>query len=197
MQESSEEAETRNEFHHLIADARSGSQEAARQLVRAYGPHVLRAVRRKLYKALRGKFDSVDFTQAVWASFFAAFDRLDAFRDPNEMIAFLTRLAHHKVVGEAQRRFGTAKLDVRRERSLDDSALALAEQLVARQPTPSAVVVADEMWSRLLRGCEADDRRVLELRREGHTHEEIAEQLGVSERTVRRIIERVVRERLR
>ncbi|MCA9151905.1 MAG: hypothetical protein KDA92_21530, partial [Planctomycetales bacterium] len=54
-------------FSHLLEQVRQGSDEAAWDLVETYGPHVLRTIRRTLSREIRGKFDSDDFAQAVWA----------------------------------------------------------------------------------------------------------------------------------
>lgn len=58
-------------FASLMQRVREGSQDAAHELFQQYGPHILRIVRRKLHKTMRSKYDSSDFVQAVWASFFA------------------------------------------------------------------------------------------------------------------------------
>ena len=75
------------EFALLMQSVREGSQEAARTLFERYGPHIRRVVRRKLHQKLRPQFDSVDFVQDVWASFFAQQGRQASFesRDLNTL----------------------------------------------------------------------------------------------------------------
>src|SRR5262249_36628315 len=85
------------DFTALMQRVRSGSQDAAQQLVEQYGQHILRVIRRMLHKKLRSKFDSLDFQQDVWASFFAdqpqkTFDR------PEALAAFLAKVARNKVL---------------------------------------------------------------------------------------------------
>ena len=67
-------------------------------------------------------------------------------------------------------------------------------QLAARQPSPSEVAVAEELWARLLRGLPEHHRQILELRRDGNTHQQIADRLGLNERTVRRVIGSILHE---
>src|SRR4051794_13286523 len=76
----------------------AGSGDAARRLHEGYGRHVLRAVRRHLPAALRPKFDSLDFTQAVWLSFFVGVTPARAFDTPDALAAYLTGMAFHKVI---------------------------------------------------------------------------------------------------
>ena len=180
------------EFRQLLEQVQSGSQDATCELVDRYGPHVIRAVRRKLSKAIRAQFDSLDFAQAVWHSFFAAPERLVEFDRPDDLVRYLAALAHNKVIDEIRRRLATEKYNVNRERSLDDSARGMSRGLAARHPSPSEVAIADELWTRLLRGRPQRHQEILKLRREGNTHQQIADRLGVNERTVRRVIRRLV-----
>src|SRR5688572_23874581 len=68
--EESSMSEQQKDFSTLMQCVREGSADATKELLDRYGPHVLRVVRRKLNRKLRPKFDSVDFVQDVWASFF-------------------------------------------------------------------------------------------------------------------------------
>jgi RNA polymerase sigma factor (sigma-70 family) len=182
------------DFRELLEQVQSGSQDATCELVDRYAPHVIRAVRRKLSKAIRSQFDSLDFAQAVWGSFFAAPERLANFQRPDELVRYLAALAHNKVIDEIRRRLETEKYNVNRERSLNDSTRCLSAQLAASQPSPSQVAIADELWSRLLHGRPEHHQQILNLRREGNTHQQIADRLGLNERTVRRVIRSLVEE---
>jgi hypothetical protein len=62
------------ELTDLLERARQGCQQAARLLYERYGPAVRHAVRRRLAPSLRRHFDSADFIQSVWGSFFQPFD---------------------------------------------------------------------------------------------------------------------------
>ena len=184
-------SDSQHEFKLLMQRVREGSEEAARELLRRYGEHILRVVRRKLHKKLRPKFDSCDFVQAVWASFFANAPRKYTFDHPQALIAFLVTLAQNKVVEAVRQRFQRQKYNVNREHSLEGSVACEAAELAARQPTPSQVAVANEEWHRLLAELPAHYQRMLLLLREGHTQREIAQQLGVNERTIRRVIDKL------
>jgi RNA polymerase sigma-70 factor (ECF subfamily) len=185
-----------DEFRVLMEQARAGSQDAMCELVERYAPHIVRAVRRKLSNAIRAKFDSVDFVQAVWASFFATPRGFVGFDRPEELMGYLVTLAHNKVVDEIRRRMKTEKYNVNRERSLDDSDLHVGRSLAGLEPSPSEVAVADELWKRLLKGLPEHYRRILELRREGNTQQQIADELGLNEKTVRRAIQRIYDEQM-
>ncbi len=181
-----------NEFRRLLKEVQDGSQAAACELIQRYGPHIVRVVRRRLSKQIRAKFDSFDFVQAVWASFFADPNQLVRFNHPEDLVGHLAALAHNKVVDEIRRRMRTEKYNVNRERSLNDSGLHFAGELADRQPSPSQVAIAHELWARLVQGQPAHYRRILELRRAGNSNQQIADQLGLNEKTVRRVIRKVL-----
>ena len=183
------------DFAALMQGIREGSDEAARQLVDRYGPHILRVVRKRLHPKLRSKFDSLDFQQDVWASFFAAqsgktFDR------PEALAAFLAAMARNKVLMAVRQRRQIQKYNVDREQSLDGSAAFEARGVAGQDPTPSQLAVAQEKWDQLLKGHPPRYQRILMLLRLGHTQVQISQQLGVSERMVRRVIRKLLPEAL-
>ncbi len=179
------------DFAALMERVRQGSDDAIRELVEIYGPHIMRAVRRTLNRQMRSKVDSVDFTQAVWASFFANRTAIEALDQPEALIGFLVKVARNKVVDEFRRLFNTKKHNLNRERSLNGSAALEAGFVAARMPTPSQVAVGHELEERLLAGQPPHYQQILRFRQQGMTQEEIAERMQLSVRTVQRVLQRL------
>jgi RNA polymerase sigma factor (sigma-70 family) len=178
-------------FADLMRRVREGSQEALFELVRDYEHHILHAVRRRLSRRMRSKFDSRDFQQAVWASFFAHGSRVGKFSTPEQLVAFLAGMARHKVITEFRRRLVGMKHNINLERPID---AVPAEVLVADQPTPSEVLIADEQLMKLLHNRPMHYRQMIVLRHQGYSHKEIAERVGVDEKTVRRVFYKLATE---
>jgi RNA polymerase sigma factor (sigma-70 family) len=170
---------------------RQGSDEAVRQLLEEYGPYVVRAVRRKLNQPMRAKVDSVDFTQAVWASFFANRTQIERLDKPEALIAFLVQVAKNKVIDEFRRLFHTQKHDLNRERSMQGSAEYEAGRLAARTPTPSQIAATKELRDKLLDGQPPHYRQILQYRQLGMTQEEIAQRMKLNVRTIQRVMQRL------
>ena len=82
------------------------------------------------------------------------------------------------------------KHDLKKEQSLDDSRRFDKNSLPADQPTPSQVLMTQEEWSEFLRKQPLVYRRIFILLREGKTHEEIAQELGIHTKTVQRVVYR-------
>jgi RNA polymerase sigma-70 factor (ECF subfamily) len=181
------------DFQKLLQEVQDGSPAATRLLIDQYGPHVIRAVRRALHQSIRSKFDSIDFVQAVWASFLVVFEEIGKFERAEHLIAYLATMARNKVLDEVRRRTRTEKYNVKRERSLAGSSISTGRFLSNKQPSPSQVAVVNELWERMLAGQPEPYQRILELRRDGQTHDQIAKQLGINERTVRRVIDKIGR----
>lgn len=173
---------------------RDGSQDAVWELVSTYGSYVERVIRRRLSHGLRSKYDTGDFIQAVWASFFLDRDRFDRFKDADELVGFLIGIARNKLLQESRRRYGTLKSDVRREESLDDARQREDGAFVGRDASPSQWAIARERWASIMNGQTPQHQRVIELRIAGATFEEIGRQLAINEKTARRVIERLVAE---
>jgi RNA polymerase sigma-70 factor (ECF subfamily) len=181
----------RQEFRELMERVRQGSDDAVRELLDRYGPYVVWAVRQKLNKQMRSKADSVDFTQAVWASFFANRDHAERLDRPEALIAFLVQVAKNKVVDEFRRLFHTQKHNLNRERSLTGSAGFEAGRVAARIPTPSQIAVTNELRDKLLAGHPPHYQQILDYRRLGMTQEEIANRMQLSVRTIQRVMQKL------
>lgn len=172
-------ANPNQEFERLMQRVRWGSQGAAQEVCARYGPLLRHRIRRRLPPGLRARYDSADFVQSVWASFFAAGPLMPPFEDADELRAYLTAMARNKVIDAARHRFRTP----------EDG---MPAEPPARPPTPSQVAVAEEAWDRLRAGLPEGYCRILDLLREGHTHEEVARMLNVNEKTVRRLLRLIV-----
>ncbi len=172
----------------FLARIAAGDQEAARELLTRYEAEVRLVVRRQLPRLLRSRFDSLDFLQSVWGSFFRRVKGQPAeFEDSRHLVAFLARAAKNKVIDE-YRRAGSRKADMHREEPLWIEGNQ-ARDLAARQDTPSQVFEAREVFGRLSELLPEDRRHLLELKAQGLSSKEIGEKMGISERTVQRVIE--------
>ncbi len=175
-----------SDFQAALSRASHGSEEDLRYLIEKYGHHIKRVVRRRLDVRLRSKFDSVDFVQMVWASFFRNREALARFDRAEDLIRFLATLARNKVIDEERRRILGIKYNAMRERSLEGS------DPPDEAGTPSQIAMARERWSLMISEESERDRDVLRLRVSGASYDEISRRLGIHERTVRKIIGRIL-----
>lgn len=180
------------EFSVLIARARAGDEAAVGTLLRSFEDDVRTMVRIRLPRLLRPQFDSLDFVQAVWKSVLTGWDEnASEFDNPRHFRGFLAGVARNKVLAEYRRRTRTRKYDLGREEPLAvrRGNREVTRPLLSPNPTPSEEAQAHDRVRLLTAGRPARDAQVAELLRQGLTQEEISRRLGVSDRTVRRIID--------
>src|ERR1051326_5719513 len=97
-------AERQTSFAALMDRVRAGSQDAAWEIIERFGKQIKQVVRRRLNGLLRSQFDSTDFVQVVWLSFFRHPDMMRTFSSPSELASFLEVMARNKVTDETRRR---------------------------------------------------------------------------------------------
>lgn len=177
------------EFDELMKQVIAGSDEAAAKLLREFEPVLLRAIRRRLDKRLRSKFDSIDFAQDVWASFFAGNGKKRQFDTAENLLAFLAAIARNKVRDKTRQRLKLQKYNVLREQSMDDSTTFDRDGVASDQPTPSYIVMSQEEWNEFLRKQRPAHRMIFVLLRDGRSCAEVAREMGISARYVQRVAE--------
>ena len=174
------------QLHEVIERIRKGDEDAARELLLHFEPHVRRVVRRRLPVVMRSKFDSMDFVQSVWGDFFPKLVKGEIdFDSPQRLARFLTIVAKAKVTTEFRRRFGK-KFDLHKEVGMGTGLFYVPGK--GGDPSPSQQVVAHERMEEILSGRPEMHKQILELRSQGFTFVEIAEKLGIDERSARRIL---------
>jgi len=187
------------DIYDLIARAKAGDETAIREFLSRFEPEVRMMVRGRLPRMLRTQFDSMDFVQAVWQSFFADLQSSSSrqFENVHHLRGFLAGVARNKVYEEHRRLTRTKKHALAREQSLyvrrGSREVELA--LISPEPTPSQAVQASDRLAQLVARCSPLEAQVITLRHQEMTFDEIARRTGASERSVRRIIDEA-RERM-
>ena len=178
----------------LLTRVRAGDETATRILLESFEDDVRRAVRGRLPRSLRTQFDSMDFVQSVWESFFSSCDQdPEAFQDARHLRGYLAGVARNKVLEVHRQRTRTKKYDMNREERLNArrGSQEVLRELPAGGPTPSESAQANDRFAVLIAGRTPEEIRIVELRRQGLTLKEVAERVGKDERSVRRVLESI------
>ncbi|MEO0528998.1 MAG: sigma-70 family RNA polymerase sigma factor [Planctomycetota bacterium] len=193
-------------FADLMRQLSAGSEAAALEIVEVYGPCILRVVRRALPREIRSKVDSIDLVNTLLGSLLVKRHRLSHFREPAQLIAFLTSAARNRVIDEHRKYTACAARSIRAEEgtyaepSFSQSMRGVAGDGASggREQTPSQVAIAREKWQNLIATLNRRDRRIIALRISGKTYDEIAESVvDVSARTARRVVAQVTEQLMR
>ena len=176
------------EFRSLLARFREGDPDAAEYLCRWYAPVIRGAVRRHLDERLRTLFDSLDFVQDVWVSVLATPPGRYTIETPRALSAFLTRVAHDKMIDALRRHTEARMARGSRESATPDPDRTGLDELPSSDPAPDQWAIAGERWEQLRESLRPVYRAVAERLRDGYTYDEIARMVGVSPRTIKRIV---------
>ena len=180
-------AEEEDDLRLFLVRIRDGDEDAARGLLLRYEAKVRLVVRRRLPRLLRSRFDSQDFVQSLWGSFFRRMRTSPSeLEDPKSLFAVLVQAARNKVIDE-YRRASSPKRDMRREEPIWEG--SRPRELTDGSDAPIEWAQASEALGRLRELLPEDRRMVLDLKAAGLSTHEIAERAGLSERSVRCVIE--------
>lgn len=178
-------------FRELLREAERGNEAAISKLVERYGPAIRRVVRKHLSVHMRRQFDSDDFMQTVWKSFFTRERDNEMFDTPQQLSAFLVRMTKNKVVDRHRRLEQTLRRDIRREVTATDINTIASFDGVSTSPTPSRIVSAKEEVERLLANEPTYCAQAAQMKSEGRSYEEIAQVLNMHKDSVRRLLKRL------
>jgi RNA polymerase sigma-70 factor (ECF subfamily) len=180
-------------FSDLMARVRRGEPHAAEELFRLYQPKVRLEVRLRLRDPrLRRLIDEDDVCQSVLLSFFVR-ARLGQYDLANaaELLRLLVGMARNKVAAQA-RRHSAQRRDFRRCSGLDGT------DAPAPDPCPSQMVAGEELLRELRARLSEEEQHVADLRADGRSWAEVAQELGGSADArrvqMRRAASRVVQE---
>jgi RNA polymerase sigma-70 factor (ECF subfamily) len=180
----------------LLDRWRGGDQQAAEALFQRYVQRLIAVARSRLSTKLSRRIDAEDVIQSAYRSFFLGVrDGRYLFERGGDLWRLLVAITLHKLQHQVE--VHTAgKRSIKRERPIDsgDALAGIDTERLTREPSPlEAAAVIDELeW--IMRGLEPLYRRMIELRLQGHSLEEIAADTKRSERTVRRVFERIKEE---
>jgi RNA polymerase sigma-70 factor (ECF subfamily) len=109
------------------------------------------------------------------------------FEDSRHLVAFLARAAKNKVIDE-YRRAASLKQDMHREEPLWAEGRR-PKEVADPIDSPSELAQAREVLGRLRDLLPEERKTILELKADGLSSRDIGERLGISERTVQRVLE--------
>ncbi len=182
----------REDFQKTLQEISTGSHTAVWHFIQTYGHHVQRVVRRRMGSQMRSKFDSADFVQMVWASFFRDPSCIRNVESPKQLLNFLAAMARNKVIDQARHRNTSETSGLN---TAQDSTRPAQNEMpgFVDYSTPSQYAMARERWQQMMSDPSDRNRRVVQMRMQGASYAEIASRLGIGETTARDILQRLAK----
>jgi len=173
-----------------IALLRGGDFAAAQPLWERYFTRLVTFARGKLHGVSRRAADEEDVALSAFHSFCQAAQRFPRLNDRDDLWQVLVTLTARKAFQQrrgqqALKRGGTASAEG--PRTAEAAEAVALDEIVGAEPTPEFVVSIAEHFETLLAKLPGEElRQIARLRLEEYSSAEIAERLGVTERTVSR-----------
>jgi len=147
--------------------------------------------RRRISQRLSSRVDAEDIVQSVFRTFFHRLKN-DEFRidDQDDLFKLLVRITVHKTLRQIAFH-KAAKRDPNMETFQGEHSQEQLAQVLDSEPSPETIVSFMDHLEHFMNGLSEENRKILELRLQGYSTEEIAQQIGSYDRKIRRVLERV------
>jgi RNA polymerase sigma-70 factor (ECF subfamily) len=174
----------------FLARLRSGESAATRQFCDEFGPSLHKLAAAQMPDGLRRRVGAEDVVQSACRTFLRrARDRQFELADSQGLWQLMRAITVAKVREQA-------RFHLRQRRGLQREAAAPNDSggnwhVAGREPAPDAAVAFADELRHLLQALDGDERQVLKHKLAGRTNAEAAVALGMSERSVRRLLGRL------
>lgn len=171
-----ESSQSDGDFAELLARVRLGDEAAAGQLVQRYERAVLRSVRSRLGKNMRGALDSMDIMQSVHRSLLVGL-RNEKYQlsTPHQLIGLAVAMVQRKVARHWRK---IKKMPVNKLAANAAQQDTPVERLAGHDPTASLVVSAEELLQQFLSQLDELDQQLVRYKLAGHTSADTAKLLN-------------------
>jgi RNA polymerase sigma-70 factor, ECF subfamily len=175
----------------LMQRFREGDQDAAAQLFERYVGKLVSLAQRHLSSQLGRRIDAEDVVQSAFRSFFRGTRDGRFHLEPGqELWRLLAVMTVTKLKKQVE--FHTAaKRDFQLERSPAPDDPHPGVSRAVEEPSPADSLALVEQVERISVQLGRDQQRIFAMRLEGHQVEEIGTAIGISERTVRRVLDKI------
>ncbi len=178
-----------------IRDVKKGDQAAARKLWERYFDRLVKSAGWKMRDMARRVADEEDIALSVFHSLYQGgkAGRFEQLQNRDDLWRLLIAITNHKIVDQVRRQTsqkrgaGDERGESVFQKLAEDGQQAGFEMFADTDPTPEFLLSLEEEHRRLLTQLRDDTlRTIASLKLEGYTNEEMAQQLGISVRTIER-----------
>jgi RNA polymerase sigma-70 factor (ECF subfamily) len=180
-------------FDVVLEKLQAGDQQAAAAVYHRFVPTLIGLIRNRLDPQLRAKVDPEDIVQSVFRTFFVRnADGQFHVRDWDSLLAILAVIAIRKCAQRAKY-YRAARRNIRREtdvtRTADESDVNW--EAPASETLPPDRAAMAEIVEELMHGLDASEQPILVLSLQGSSVSQISAEIGRTERTVQRVLQRL------
>jgi RNA polymerase sigma-70 factor (ECF subfamily) len=185
--------ESEDRWERLIQGLRSGDEVVIREFWEQYGEMLHRVADKHLAEGMRRRVGPEDVVQSVCRTFFRrAQGNQFQLQDSEQLWRLLCAITLTKI-REQTRYHLRQKRGLAQElhRGTSDQSGSSNFNIATPGPSPAEAAEFADQFQQLLVSLDEEERQILDLKLQDCTHEEVAQRLGCSERTVRRVVKRL------
>jgi RNA polymerase sigma factor (sigma-70 family) len=177
----------------MLRGLRDGDRKVVHEFFERYGQALQRLADRHLADRLRRRVGPEDVVQSACRTFLRRAQGGEFHLPDSEALWRVLCAITLTKVREQARFHGRQKRGMNKEVPLParDTTSSPAWDPIDPDPTPAEAAAFTEQFEHLLAGLDDEERQVVDLKLQDLTNDEVAERLGSSERTVRRIMKRL------
>jgi RNA polymerase sigma factor (sigma-70 family) len=186
-------ADEPDQWLRFIQGLRDGNRTILFEFCASYGPQLNRLADKYLGAQVRRRVGAEDVVQSACRTFFRRAQGGEFQLSDSEALWRLLCAITLTKVREHSRFHSRQKRGLDREASLTPNAGDSAAHFDPRdpQPTPAETAEFSDFFETIRAGLDDEERQILDLKLQDCTNDEVASQLGLSERTVRRTVKRL------
>ena len=184
-------SEPRSDDRDLVSDYQAGSESAARDLFDKYCERLMKLAKRRIGQRMASRFDPEDVIQSAFRTFFTRVKNDEfTFEAEDDLFKLLVRLTVRKTLRRIEHH-NAAKRNPNLEAAQRTDDVEPFSLVASHTVTPDMEVALIDEFQDFIGNLPELDRKVIELKIQGYSTVEIAEQVGSYERKVRRVLERI------
>ncbi len=181
----------RSDDRDLVSDYQAGSESAARDLFDKYCERLMKLAKRRIGQRMASRFDPEDVIQSAFRTFFTRVKNDEfTFEAEDDLFKLLVRLTVRKTLRRIEHH-SAAKRNPNLEAAQRTDDVEPFSLVASHTVTPDMEVALIDEFQDFIGNLPELDRKVIELKIQGYSTVEIAEQVGSYERKVRRVLERI------
>ncbi len=192
MATSHEESIQAEESLRLVEQYRQGDQDAAGLLFARYVGRLTSLAHSRLSAKLARRIDAEDVVQSAYRSFFIrAREGQYTLHQSGDLWRLLAVITMNKLRRKVEHHTAGKRQVDQEQNEGGVEGRPLCHEAVTREPSPAETLAVLEEIELLTRGLTDVQKKMVELRLQGYLIEEIAVEVARSERTVRRVLDKV------
>ena len=175
----------------FVKSLRAGDPSVTKEVFDQYVDRLVGMARKRISMRLASRIDAEDIVQSVFRTFFhRAKQGQFEFNAEDDVCRMLARITVHKTLRQVAHH-QAGKRNASRDAGSGDDSQDLVVNLLSKEPSPDEATQLLDQMEVFLASLRPEERQILEHRMQGYSTLEISKKLDITDRKIRRLMERI------